>query len=155
MTTKTKAKNRILEAVHELLAGAGQQILGEGLQCFLFFDADVGPFVLLEAEHEEPQVALVGGHQGSDPAALAPAGQAHPLLDHAAAEICVDQPLRHLAHGATQGLVGQRGLAHPATEVAGFEDSIHRQTISPGDLLSKTHLLGHLEKPLHPPSVSE
>ena len=41
------------------------------MQRFFFFGADVGPFVLLEAEHEEPQIALVGGHQCSGAATLA------------------------------------------------------------------------------------
>lgn len=42
------------------------------------------------------------------------------------AEIRVDQPLSHLAYCATQGLVSQFCLSHPAAEVASFEDAIHR-----------------------------
>jgi hypothetical protein len=51
-----------------------QQVTGNRLQGFQFLLADIGSFVLLETEDEEPSVALIRCYQCARTSAFTPAG---------------------------------------------------------------------------------
>ena len=111
-------------------------MLGNSTQPFPFLVRDVSSLVLLEPEHEEPAVTLVCCHQGSSATAFAAPRRRYTLFDHVAAQVCIDQALHHLSNGSAKCCVRHFGLAHPAVEVAGYEYSPHRVTISLSVLVS-------------------
>src|SRR5690606_13114902 len=134
----------------QLRACSSQQVGGYGLQAFELLVADVRPFVLLEAEHEKPAVALVGGYQRAHATTLAAPRQPDAFLHHTTAEVSVDQTSRHLLNGFAQDGIGELCLAHPSLEVASFEYSRHRSYCATEWHSMSTRLSRHPAQPTSP-----
>src|SRR5690606_20531022 len=97
---------------------------------FEFTLRDVATFVLLEPEHEEPAVAMIGGDQRPCASALAPPRNGNALLEHAPAQVCVHQAGGHLRHRDGQRRFRYRTPAQPPRECAGHENPFHALTLS-------------------------
>lgn len=70
-------------------------------------------------------MAFVGGNQSSGSAAFATASKADSFFHDSAAQICINQALRHFCHCCTQCLIGEVGFTHPARKVSRLENSIY------------------------------
>lgn len=61
-----------------------------------------------------------------------------PFLDHITPLLGIDQAGGHFIDGHAKCCIGQLGLAYPAGEMAGFEDSAHGLSMSLGDMVCKS-----------------
>jgi hypothetical protein len=107
---------------------------GEFPQCLHFFVRDIGPFVFLEPEDEEPPATLVGRNQGSGTAALSSTSEPNPLLHDPTTQIGVNQALDHFNDSYAKCTVGQFGFPHPATEVPSLEYTLHVRIVPLGGI---------------------
>lgn len=97
------------------------------MQSIQLIVCDVGAFILLEPENEEPSVSLIGRDKYSRTAAFTATGKPNPLLHDATTEIGVNQTLSHFRDCIAKYTVGQFGFSHPAGKVPCFEYAFHVQ----------------------------
>ena len=107
---------------------------GEFPQCLHFFVRNIGPFVFLEAEDEEPPVTLIGRNQGSGTAALSATSKSNSLLHDSATKVGVDQTLDHFSDSYAKCTVGQFRFPHPATEMPSLEYTLHMRIMPPSGI---------------------
>ncbi|MDD5034863.1 MAG: hypothetical protein PHE55_08910 [Methylococcaceae bacterium] len=113
------------DGMFKLLIVERQILFRQFLKSFEFFRIDIGPLVFAEAKQKEPAIRHLGSNNRSCAAALALARQGDSFLDNVAAEIGVDETLRHFLYGLAQSPIRQSRLTHPASKGSSQEYSSH------------------------------
>ena len=94
-------------------------VFGEFAEGGKFVPLDVVPLALRKAVDEERTLVLAKQHDAPEPAGLALPLPRQPLLDHAAAEVRIDEPLVRATDGFAKLLVGNAFWA-PAKRANGL-----------------------------------